>query len=1063
MPDQSLGTISATVRLILTQLEQDSAKAKATLASLGQSISDTMEKQAKVSAESFAKIGQVAQQAGRELEIAGAAILGGLGVAVKVGSDWQEQLIHISANTGMTKQETEDMRKVIEQTAASTAAPLSKIADGYMKIHNFGFNAADATKILTAATRAAVATGADATKTSELLAGTMLNFGISADKAAESMNKMIVASSRANSTLQEFVASAGHAYAVGHTMGLGLDDINAVLITATQHQYDMALAVTQTVGIMHQLTRPTTDAKNTIESLGAAGKQLQKDLSFQGISRGLVNIAADIVKAADATHRDAAEIASHLALGQRGGDLLKVLVTNLKQLQDNYKQGEAQTWQFVAANTTLAAKIEILKNNFQVMAAGIATALTPTINELLSDMQAAVKWFESLATPQKEAIVQFAAIAGAALLAGGALLSVAGSMASFAASMVIAWPAITAATGAASVAIGAALAPFTGWLVAIGAAVALLAVAWAQNWYHTREMTTEFVEWVKPYLSQFWTEIVETAKSSMGELQRFWHELFPPMEADTRGFVGDTKHDLSLLGTIFGQIWNTIVLVVQEAWNLLKGIIQTGATIIEGIIATGLKVIQGDWQGAWDTMSSYVSKTFESILGTVANAMNLIRAYIDEVRGVESTWQTAHLGFEPQGHSHGRLHTSAELTGQVNTQQKEYARTHPSFGGGGGGGGKGGGGAMDALKEKALEARRALNEVYESLYKLSHDDFANQRHDALREFMELRARGVNEIANAELYAAKLMKIQHDEEESHYQKMNALRKRAQDIAFAILEPGRKLAEQAKAARDAAEQYAAELWDGVRAWVKMTEVINGELLSKKADSALSNLLGGEDLGAMTRKLGEFFSKTVEAAKKAKEEIEAQAEGAEHAFWQAFDKQREQMEENASRMKKTWSRLTKSMADQMVNVFEGAFTDLFEHGWKSFFSDILKGFEKMLEQMVAQLLAKAVIFGFLSLFGGGIQGHKSFFNFLGFDNWGNDRQAQHWGFDYADHFTRGIKEFASRAQPAGGKSGAQTIVHAPVTLHAVINHEMDIKTVADRLAWHMQTRGVNFQGTG
>jgi hypothetical protein len=33
----------------------------------------------------------------------------------------------------------------------------------------------------------------------------------------------------------------------------------------------------------------------------------------------------------------------------------------------------------------------------------------------------------------------------------------------------------------------------------------------------------------------------------------------------------------------------------------------------------------------------------------------------------------------------------------------------------------------------------------------------------------------------------------------------------------------------------------------------------------------------------------------------------------------------------------------------------------------------------------------------------------------------------------------------------------------VHAVINHEMDIKRVADQLAWHIQTRGAVYQGTG
>ncbi len=124
-------------------------------------------------------------------------------------------------------------------------------------------------------------------------------------------------------------------------------------------------------------------------------------------------------------------------------------------------------------------------------------------------------------------------------------------------------------------------------------------------------------------------------------------------------------------------------------------------------------------------------------------------------------------------------------------------------------------------------------------------------------------------------------------------------------------------------------------------------------------------------------------------------------------------------------------------------------------------------MLEQMVAQLLAKAVIFGFLNLVTGGGAGGilGSFGSFLGFDDASNDRKAQHWGFDYADMFSRGMRDFDSQRKPFGGQpqGAAATVVHAPITLHVTINHDMDIRTVAEKLSWHLQTRGVVYQGTG
>jgi TP901 family phage tail tape measure protein len=1058
MSDQTLGTISALVRLKLDQLAADAAAAGSIFTGLGQAASASIDKLANVSAQQFGQIGALAKQAGQDMALAGTAIVGALGVAVKSGEDWNQTLLHISGNTSMTQKQTEEMRSVVEHLGQTAAAPLDRLANGYMHVTNFAFKGAEATKILTEATKYAVATGDDASKVSEVLAGTLHNFALGGEQAGGAMNLLHTAAARANSTLGEFASAAGPAFAAAHTYGISLAEAAAAIQVFTQHQYSASEGTTLFANLVEHVANPTRITKKALEDLGLENSKLAKDMTFTGLQAvGVAGFLKDLDEAAKSTGKSSEELAKTLFRGRMGGTGTAVLVQNLreytkaaKELQEIFDKGAAGIWQFDAANKSLTGQIEILKNNFVILSGQIEAALLPALNGILNSIHELTTWFQNLTTPQKEMIVQTTAVAGVALLAGGAMLSLTGAVLSFVASAALALPAL--------IEIGAALVPLAPWILGIGAAIALLTTAWVQDWGQIREHVQQFTDWAVPKFM-----------AAMKEIGGFFSEI----GRIAKEFFAAIAHELEGGKEAWQSAWNVIVAAVKLAWSLIEGVVKTAWHIISGVILVGLNLITFNFSGAWNAMKGMLGHILDDMVGMVRGACNAMADAIQtlffnvqheqNIGDAAEAQASAIFGGQMRRVGGKSIAAGALGGGAVTGGGGGGAPRHrtSSAGGGGGGGGRGSGGgssAMDDLKERAQEAKRALNEVYEALYKLSHDDFDNQRHDAMKEFLELRARGVNEIANAQLLAAKQLKIQHDEEEAHYQKMSALQKRANDMAALMLKPGRDLAAVMDQLGKSAGVFATQLGIAYQALGQ-----DKEGLSRAADAALSGLLGGGDLGSGSQ-LGSLFAKTVAAAKAAKEEMDAQADAAAGAWSEdvgkAIDKVNSQYERHARQM----ARVVRGMADQMTNVFEGAFTDLFEHGWKSFFKDILQGFTKMLEQMVAQLLAKSIIFGFLSLFGGGLPGQKSFFSFLGFDDASNDRKAEHWGFDFADMFGRGMKDFDNKRSPTmGAPTSGQTVVHAPITVHAVINHEMDIKRVADQLAWHIQTRGAVYQGTG
>lgn len=192
---------------------------------------------------------------------------------------------------------------------------------------------------------------------------------------------------------------------------------------------------------------------------------------------------------------------------------------------------------------------------------------------------------------------------------------------------------------------------------------------------------------------------------------------------------------------------------------------------------------------------------------------------------------------------------------------------------------------------------------------------------------------------------------------------------------------------------------------------------------------------------------------------------------------------------RYSEQWEKAARDIQRFMNDAFEG----LFEKGPKGFIDSFVHGFHTALTKILSDFASRSLrtllmgepgggvggllgglLGGISSLFGGG---HKSgggersggsgdlggvlnlagLFGGLVFDDAGNDRKARRWGFDFAQHFTHGIGDFAGRMQPAmaSAGSGGQSVQHFHIEGPFHIREEADINKIAERLAWHTQLR--------
>lgn len=327
------------------------------------------------------------------LVVAGlAAVTLGLGASVKAAVDWQTTLNQVQANTTLTTADMAQMDTAIRTMAAGSPASMNSIAEGFRHAANEGYGVADATKIVDAAMKSAVSTGADLGQTANTLATVMHTFHIATADAAKTMDELHLGAALGNTTLEQFVSSSGRALSTAANLGVGLNDVVAAMSAMTRIGIPVDEAGTQVVGMMTHIIAPAKAAKDEIVALSkATGVDLVRDFSITGLqTQGLSGIMADLQKVIEITGDQS--IVTKLIPALRGGQGALALSGNaaadykdiLSQLAD-VQSGKLSPTQDAYNRTlnTASAQMAILKNTVTLFALEIGTVLLPYIKEVI--------------------------------------------------------------------------------------------------------------------------------------------------------------------------------------------------------------------------------------------------------------------------------------------------------------------------------------------------------------------------------------------------------------------------------------------------------------------------------------------------------------------------------------------------------------------------------------------------------------------------------------------------------------------------------------------------------
>jgi phage-related minor tail protein len=201
-----------------------------------------------------------------------------------------------------------------------------------------------------------------------------------------------------------------------------------------------------------------------------------------------------------------------------------------------------------AAGATTAGSFEQFKNQFDDIKETIGTSLIPVLVRLMEAITPLIEKFAAMSPEQQNmilGIIGLVAVLGPAVTIIGGLVTAIGAIV----------PVITAVAGA--------IAPFILPILAIIAVIALLYVAWTNNWGGIQEKFAAFVAWIKPIWDAVWAGLVVAFTYVWDQIKTIWEAFSLLFQGDFYGF-GEKLREA------WDRMWEMIKTVASTAWEFLK-------------------------------------------------------------------------------------------------------------------------------------------------------------------------------------------------------------------------------------------------------------------------------------------------------------------------------------------------------------------------------------------------------------------------------------------------------------------------------------------------------------
>lgn len=556
---------------------------------------------------------------------------------ITVGKTFDSSMSQVSAVSGATADEIEQLRNKAKEMGSTTKFTASEAADAFNYMAMAGWKTEDMLSGINGVLNLAAASGSDLATTSDIVTDALTAMGYSAGDAGRLADVMAAASSNANTNVEMMGQTFQYAAPVVGALGYNMEDTAVAigLMANAGIKADKAGTALRSI-----LTRLATDAGASKNQLGALGT-ITEELGVQfyntdGTTRALSDVLNECREAwsgltAEQQTSFGKQIAGQEALSGWLA-IMNAAPEDVKKLTLAVEEsdGAAQKMADTMLNN-LGGDMTLLSSKLEGVQIAIYEKFEPALRkgvELLSKLLDAVQFVTDHSSEFITALTAMAAAVGAYVAYTTAITV-----------MTKGWAALTVVTkaqAAAQAALNAIMAMNPIGLVI--AAVAGLVTAFIMLWKKSESF--------RNFWKGLWEEIKNTTEKYIGAIVDFfsnaWEYIKAAWSTVTEFFTGvweSIKETFSAVGEWFGEkfesakenikaIFEAVATFFSDIWDKIKTTISEKVEAIKSAITTVFNAVKDFVINVWDKIKSSITEKIEAVKTTVSNVVNAIKDVI---------------------------------------------------------------------------------------------------------------------------------------------------------------------------------------------------------------------------------------------------------------------------------------------------------------------------------------------------------------------------------------------------------------------------------------------------
>lgn len=599
----------------LRSLQDQAATTNATLAKIDEA------------GEKLQNIGSSVENVGKKFLPVTAAVTGLGTAAVKTAADFDSEMSKVSAISGATGDDFDQLRAKAREMGAKTKFSASEAASAMEYMAMAGWKTSDMLNGIEGVMNLAAASGEDLATTSDIVTDALTAFGLSAADSGHFADILAAASSNANTNVSMMGETFKYCAPIAGALGFSAEDTAEAIGLMANSGIKASQAGTSLRTIMNNLSGEVTFAGKNIGEVTIATS------NADGSMRSLNDILADCrVAFSGLTESEKASNAEALVGKNAMSGFLALMnssETDINKLRgaiencDGASESMAETMQ-----DNLNGQLTILKSQLEELAISFGDILMPTIRKIVSAVQQFVDKLNSMDEGTRETIIKIGLLAasiGPLLIVLGKTISTVGTamrgFSSLAKGVRLLITHVGSASGVFSK-LGVVLGGLSGPVVAVVAVIGTLVAAFMNLWNTNEEFRTA--------ITGIWNDIVSKVKGFCDQLTQRINGL---------GF--DFKDVTEVLKAVWDGLCQVLAPLFEGAFQNISTILGVVLDTLLGLFDVFSNVFSGNWSGAWEAVKGIFSSIWDGVKSVFSTTLTALKSALDVFLGLFGTdWQT---------------------------------------------------------------------------------------------------------------------------------------------------------------------------------------------------------------------------------------------------------------------------------------------------------------------------------------------------------------------------------------------------------------------------------------